>query len=395
MTSPTQTSSTSTPPPPPSNSTKAPPKEPGASKGGKGSSGHGSRGGGSSSRGGRGKKRGGGESSTSTRPPPSSSSTTNAKAGPSSHSAPPKPSGGGNGGGGGGPPRALHPPNGSSSSNFPPPRGLRPNRGRINIMFRNPRTPASFGTDPDLRATLPKELSKGGGPLHKELMKSWKASLPTPATAAARKQLIDAISHVVASYGPQFRIALFGSAAIGGDRDQSDMDLCVVDLNSPEGYQIPNGALKADDQIYNPRNLANRLERAGLVGVQAIPWARTPIVKCSDPTSGIEVDIKLVAELSVSFLVLSMLIAFSLLLSAATTSEECTTPLSSCPTVSSLPIRSDLSSIPSRPGPKLGNSTTHPDLMDQQPSPPTLSTSSASPTSSPALIPPRSTSLLA
>ena len=89
------------------------------------------------------------------------------------------------------------------------------------------------------------------------------------------------------------------------------------DLNSPDGYSLPNGALKATDQIYNPRNLANRLERAGLVGVEAIPWARTPIgqcdqirrqrryqgsrltlitldelVKCADPISGIEIDIK-------------------------------------------------------------------------------------------------------
>ena len=134
-------------------------------------------------------------------------------------------------------------------------------------------------------------------------MLSCQASLPTPATAKARQNLLDTISYVVASYGPQFRLALFGSAAIGGDREESDMDLCIVvrpsltvtarspntdrltrfllslsqDLNSPEGYTLSNGALKSTDQIYNPRNLANRLERAGLVGVEAIPWARTPI----------------------------------------------------------------------------------------------------------------------
>jgi hypothetical protein len=43
-------------------------------------------------------------------------------------------------------------------------------------MFRNPRTPASFDTDPDTRATLSKELIKGGGDLHKEIIKSWKVS---------------------------------------------------------------------------------------------------------------------------------------------------------------------------------------------------------------------------
>jgi DNA polymerase sigma len=54
------------------------------------------------------------------------------------------------------------------------------------------------------------------------------ASLPTSATAKARQNLLDTISYVVASYGPQFRLALFGSAAIGGDREESDMDLCIV-----------------------------------------------------------------------------------------------------------------------------------------------------------------------
>jgi hypothetical protein len=54
-------------------------------------------------------------------------------------------------------------------------------------------------------------------------------------------------------------------------------DSAPQDLNSPDGYSLPNGVLKSTDQIYNPRNLANRLERAGLVGVEAIPWARTPI----------------------------------------------------------------------------------------------------------------------
>lgn len=93
------------------------------------------------------------------------------------------------------------------------------------------------------------------------------ASLPTPATAKARQNLLDTISYVVASYGPQFRLALFGSAAIGGDREESDMDLCIV-VRASSTVQLPSPNKSQTDSLDDILLVAGLEQPRGLHALQ-------------------------------------------------------------------------------------------------------------------------------
>lgn len=55
-----------------------------------------------------------------------------------------------------------------------------------------------------------------------------KASIPSRATVRSRERTLEKVCRAVSRFGGQYKVAVFGSAAIGVDGDKSDMDLCVV-----------------------------------------------------------------------------------------------------------------------------------------------------------------------
>ncbi|KAG2336634.1 hypothetical protein BDR05DRAFT_106108 [Suillus weaverae] len=69
-----------------------------------------------------------------------------------------------------------------------------------------------------------------------------------------------------------------------------DLDLVVLDTNWPQGFS-PEMDMKHLPPIYHTRKLARIMRHAGFTDVEAIPWARVPIVKLTDPASGLHIDI--------------------------------------------------------------------------------------------------------
>lgn len=145
---------------------------------------------------------------------------------------------------------ALKP--GSRSQSRPNGASKRPLPDTNTLLHRDPRFPSSFYDSPDPRSTVPAELLCFGGPLHREILETWivrarsillsrcslltpatlsilfQASQPSSATMKKRASALRRIAVAVASFGPQYRIAQFGSAAIGSDGDSSDLDLSII-----------------------------------------------------------------------------------------------------------------------------------------------------------------------
>jgi hypothetical protein len=69
-----------------------------------------------------------------------------------------------------------------------------------------------------------------------------------------------------------------------------DLDLVVLDANWSRGFS-PEMDMKHLPSIYHTRKLAWTMRHAGFTDVEAIPWARVPIVKLTDPASGLHIDI--------------------------------------------------------------------------------------------------------
>lgn len=152
----------------------------------------------------------------------------------------------------------------------------------------------SLARSADARSTAPLPLPSHS-PLHGAVLASWVASKPSDAVLRARAAALDKVRRAVATYTagqqlvPPYELALFGSVAIDVDDGAADLDLSILDPDRPSGY-LDHAARRKD--VYDVYLLTNKLERVGLTSVVPIPHASTPIVKCRDPTSEIELDIR-------------------------------------------------------------------------------------------------------
>ncbi|CDZ97328.1 S-M checkpoint control protein CID1 and related nucleotidyltransferases [Phaffia rhodozyma] len=174
----------------------------------------------------------------------------------------------------------------SSSLNNPP-------SAPESVIYRHPTIPSSYYRTPDPRTSIPAQvINLDGSDLHREILKSWEASVPSRATVRSRERTLEKVCRAVSRFGSQYKVAVFGSAAIGVDGDKSDMDLCVVDQEHPQGYRNFDLTKKPKgNTIYNMYDLAYMLKaKGGMMDVTAIAFAKTPIVKFRDPTTDIEVD---------------------------------------------------------------------------------------------------------
>ncbi|KAL7409714.1 hypothetical protein BDY24DRAFT_418600 [Mrakia frigida] len=147
--------------------------------------------------------------------------------------------------------------------------------------------PSDVPLDP--RGTVPPSVLEAGNELHKEILKSWIASQPSPLRIAKRNNLLAELSHLVSGLGPQYTVVPFGSVAVGADGETSDLDLAIRDGDHPAGFDDPKLFVQRQAP-YDMHKLAVKLARS-MKEVQAIPWAKVPVVKFVDPISGIDVDI--------------------------------------------------------------------------------------------------------
>lgn len=111
-----------------------------------------------------------------------------------------------------------------------------------------------------------------------------------------RDRLIREVRHIIkCRYGPRYDVQPYGSSVymamevLSGTGD-GDLDLVVLDTNWPQGFS-PEMDMKHLPSIYHTRKLAWTMRYSGFTDVEAIPWARVPIVKLTDPASGLHIDI--------------------------------------------------------------------------------------------------------
>ncbi|KAG1856546.1 hypothetical protein C8R48DRAFT_718513 [Suillus tomentosus] len=111
-----------------------------------------------------------------------------------------------------------------------------------------------------------------------------------------RDKSICKVRHAIQyKYGPGYDVQPYGSSVymampvlprIG----HGDLDLVVLDTNWPQGFS-PEIDMKHLPPIYNTRKLARTMQHAGFTDVEAVPWAQVPIVKFTDPASGLHIDV--------------------------------------------------------------------------------------------------------
>lgn len=106
-------------------------------------------------------------------------------------------------------------------------------------MYSSPWLPSSYSSTTDPRATAPPAL-ESHSPLHRQVLESWVASQPRPATLEARKAALDKVARAVSRFEGSYQLALFGSVANGVDNDASDLDICVIVSPPPRRAAAPH-----------------------------------------------------------------------------------------------------------------------------------------------------------
>lgn len=116
---------------------------------------------------------------------------------------------------------------------------------------------------------------------------------------------------------PKIKIQAFGSIRMGLSTNKSDLDLVILDPYRPNGYDSSLDANGKEAELYNMRSLATRLQLAGCMRVNAIPFAGVPIVKFEAIIDGelIQADINTNEQLG----------TLSLLWNLADSAQDCTT----------------------------------------------------------------------
>ncbi|KDQ16693.1 hypothetical protein BOTBODRAFT_238243 [Botryobasidium botryosum FD-172 SS1] len=107
----------------------------------------------------------------------------------------------------------------------------------------------------------------------------------------ARNRTLARLKRIIQSnFGNGYDVACFGSTVYGVDSPTSDLDVVIIDKARSDGF-APAINLKRLPRIYDVLHLAAIFRREGFVKVSSVPWASVPIVKLTDPDTGLQVDI--------------------------------------------------------------------------------------------------------
>ncbi|KAI0325127.1 Nucleotidyltransferase [Cubamyces sp. BRFM 1775] len=99
-------------------------------------------------------------------------------------------------------------------------------------------------------------------------------------------------------YGEQYQVRVFGSTCYGASSGGlSDIDITIFDSERP--YGIEPGDERQLPNIYSVDRLARRLEKHGYLKVSSIAKASVPIVKCTEPETGVTFDVNVNNRLGV------------------------------------------------------------------------------------------------
>ncbi|RPD65448.1 hypothetical protein L227DRAFT_212355 [Lentinus tigrinus ALCF2SS1-6] len=99
-------------------------------------------------------------------------------------------------------------------------------------------------------------------------------------------------------FGDQYKLCVFGSTCYGAGRPESDLDLCIFDRDRVHGFE-PTISMSNLPPIYDVSAIAHVLTQAGYKAVSCIPAATIPIVKLTDPETGLSCDMNVNRRLGV------------------------------------------------------------------------------------------------
>ncbi|KAI0717417.1 hypothetical protein C8T65DRAFT_117027 [Cerioporus squamosus] len=108
---------------------------------------------------------------------------------------------------------------------------------------------------------------------------------------AARTSTIDNLDVLLQEhFGRGYKVRPFGSTCYGAGRPESDLDLCIFDSRRIHG--LPPGTSLSDlPPIYDVTSIADVLTKAVYKAVSCIQSAAVPIVKFTDPETGLSCDV--------------------------------------------------------------------------------------------------------
>ncbi|KAH9849393.1 hypothetical protein C2E23DRAFT_840027 [Lenzites betulinus] len=90
------------------------------------------------------------------------------------------------------------------------------------------------------------------------------------------------------TFGNMYSVQPFGSTCYGASSNASDIDVVIFDNERP--YGISPDDTRPLPPIYNVRRIAQCLRRAGYMDISFIPNAAVPLVKFTDPATGMSCD---------------------------------------------------------------------------------------------------------
>ncbi|OAV89159.1 hypothetical protein PTTG_28780 [Puccinia triticina 1-1 BBBD Race 1] len=89
-----------------------------------------------------------------------------------------------------------------------------------------------------------------------------------------------------------YTLEVFGSISFGLDSPDSDLDICILDPERPQGLlEGEEGSLKSLPKVYAVKKLAQVFYQAQFRDIKPIPLAKTPIVKLRSPTGRFSIDL--------------------------------------------------------------------------------------------------------
>ncbi|KNF03991.1 hypothetical protein PSTG_02701 [Puccinia striiformis f. sp. tritici PST-78] len=154
---------------------------------------------------------------------------------------------------------------------------------------------------PILSRSIPAAQQLPFYPLGPQIFQLVLISTPSPQVIQARERLVYQIQHLISRsrigrrpVGTQpYMIQVFGSISFGLDSLDSDLDLCILDPDRPQGLtQTDVDRVKFSlPKIYNVRALSHIFINADFKDVKPIPMARTPILKFRSPNGIFSVDL--------------------------------------------------------------------------------------------------------